>query len=147
MDATCTIQDSIHVFSLVHKYVSRILGTYQLALWGAFLMQNTERRYMKVIFDEQGNIYYQMMDVAPDPVGGLKFIKIDVPIGKNLIRFDVDGDKIEPIYIDRPLTPEEELKKEFEEKIKVLESNQEKLENKQITTDLALVELSTNLMS
>ena len=28
MDATCTIQDSIHVFSLVHKYVSRILGTY-----------------------------------------------------------------------------------------------------------------------
>ena len=30
MDATCTIQDSIHVFSLVHKYVSRILGTYQI---------------------------------------------------------------------------------------------------------------------
>ncbi len=29
MDATCTIQDSIHVFRLVHKYVSRILGTYQ----------------------------------------------------------------------------------------------------------------------
>lgn len=29
MDAACTIQDSIHVFSLVHKYVSRILGTYQ----------------------------------------------------------------------------------------------------------------------
>jgi len=28
MDATCTIQDSIHVFRLVHKYVSRILGTY-----------------------------------------------------------------------------------------------------------------------
>ena len=31
MDATCTIQDSIHVFSLVHKYVSRILGTYQFS--------------------------------------------------------------------------------------------------------------------
>ena len=30
MDATCTIQDSIHVFSLVHKYVSRILGTYHM---------------------------------------------------------------------------------------------------------------------
>ena len=28
MDATCTIQDSIHVFNLIHKYVSRILGTY-----------------------------------------------------------------------------------------------------------------------
>ena len=91
---------------------------------------------MKVIFDEKGNIYYQMMDVAPDPVGGLKFIKVDVPIGKNLIRFDVDGDKIEPIYIDRPLTQEEQLTKEIEE-----------LKSKQQTTDLALVELSTNLMS
>ena len=30
MDATCKIQDSILVFSLVHKYVSRILGTYQM---------------------------------------------------------------------------------------------------------------------
>ena len=28
MDASCTIQDSIHVFNLVHKYVSSILGTY-----------------------------------------------------------------------------------------------------------------------
>lgn len=34
MDATCTIQDSIHVFSLVHKYVSRILGTYHYDLDG-----------------------------------------------------------------------------------------------------------------
>ena len=33
MDATCTIQDSIHVFNLVHKYVSRILGTYQGSKW------------------------------------------------------------------------------------------------------------------
>ena len=36
MDAACTIQDSIHVFSLVRKYVSRILGTYH-KVW-AFLM-------------------------------------------------------------------------------------------------------------
>lgn len=91
---------------------------------------------MKVIFDEQGTIYYQMMDVAPDPSGALKFIKVDVPIGKNLVRLDVDGDKIEPIYIDRPLTQEEQLTKEIEE-----------LKSKQQTTDLALVELSANLMS
>ena len=91
---------------------------------------------MKIIFDEQGTIYYQMMDIAPDPSGALRFAKIDVPIGKNLIRFDVDGDKIEPIYIDRPLTQEEQLTKEIEE-----------LKSKQQTTDLALVELSTNLMS
>ena len=38
MDAACTIQDSIHVFSLVRKYVSRILGTYHtIVLPGAFL--------------------------------------------------------------------------------------------------------------
>ena len=37
MDATCTIQDSIHVFNLVHKYVSRILGTYQF-IGGIFLI-------------------------------------------------------------------------------------------------------------
>lgn len=91
---------------------------------------------MKVIFDEKGNIYYQMMDIAPDPSGALRFAKIDVPIGKNLVRLDVDGDKIEPIYIDRPLTQEEQLTKEIEE-----------LKSKQQTTDLALVELSTNLMS
>lgn len=91
---------------------------------------------MNVIFDEQGTIYYQMMDVAPDPSGALKFIKVDVPIGKNLVRLDVDGDKIEPIYINRPLTQEEQLTKEIEE-----------LKSKQQTTDLALVELSANLMS
>jgi len=39
MDAACTIQDSIHVFSLVRKYVSRILGTYHTGnsnVWGFF---------------------------------------------------------------------------------------------------------------
>ena len=35
MDATCAIQASIHVFSLVRKYVSRILGTYHKSA-GAF---------------------------------------------------------------------------------------------------------------
>ena len=40
MDATCTIQDSIHVFSLVHKYVSRILGTYHLMLTFLFCQKN-----------------------------------------------------------------------------------------------------------
>ena len=34
MDATCTIQDSIHMFNLVHKYVSRILGTYHINVRG-----------------------------------------------------------------------------------------------------------------
>ena len=37
MDATCTIQDSIHVFNLVHKYVSRILGTYHID-WVLFIL-------------------------------------------------------------------------------------------------------------
>ena len=46
MDAACTIQDSIHVFSLVRKYVSRILGTYQwdggntIQMWSASIVIN-----------------------------------------------------------------------------------------------------------
>ena len=50
MDATCTIQDSIHVFSLVHKYVSRILGTYHFCMSGAFfdmvLLKVFSRNYL-----------------------------------------------------------------------------------------------------
>ena len=40
MDAACTIQDSIHVFSLVRKYVSRILGTYQCSLSGYYYLDS-----------------------------------------------------------------------------------------------------------
>ena len=39
MDATCAIQASIHVFSLVRKYVSRILGTYQSGSHSLFLIR------------------------------------------------------------------------------------------------------------
>ena len=38
MDATCAIQASIHVFSLVRKYVSRILGTYQISGFFIFML-------------------------------------------------------------------------------------------------------------
>ena len=38
MDATCAIQASIHVFSLVRKYVSRILGTYQRPFRASFVL-------------------------------------------------------------------------------------------------------------
>lgn len=34
MDAPCNIQGSIHVFHLIHKYVSRILGTYHVRSTG-----------------------------------------------------------------------------------------------------------------
>lgn len=40
MDAACTIQDSIHVFSLVRKYVYRILGTYQSVSGDFWLRDN-----------------------------------------------------------------------------------------------------------
>lgn len=55
MDATCTIQDSIHVFSLVHKYVSRILGTYQI-IWTFY-----ERELNPIIvFICLGNLDYRL---------------------------------------------------------------------------------------
>lgn len=40
MDATCAIQASIHVFSLVRKYVSRILGTYHTDHRGVCYLYN-----------------------------------------------------------------------------------------------------------
>ena len=47
MDATCTIQDSIHVFNLVHKYVSRILGTYQNHGQGVFI-NNQQKKLLNI---------------------------------------------------------------------------------------------------
>ena len=36
MDATCKIQGSIHVFGLIHKCVSRILGIYYFFIYELF---------------------------------------------------------------------------------------------------------------
>ena len=47
MDAACTIQDSIHVFSLVRKYVSRILGTYQKQMPGLFYARSYCRQVLQ----------------------------------------------------------------------------------------------------
>lgn len=71
---------------------------------------------MKVIYDESGEIFYQMQDSAPDPVGGLRFDRIDVPPGKLLVRFDMKDGTANPVFIDRPLTQDEkiaELEKEI----------------------------------
>jgi hypothetical protein len=49
MDASCKIQGSIHVFHLVHKYVSRILGTYQkpegVLLCGLFQYEKKRKKF------------------------------------------------------------------------------------------------------
>ena len=45
MDATRAIQDSIHVFSLVRKYVSRILGTYQIRLSVLYSIEKVTSSY------------------------------------------------------------------------------------------------------
>lgn len=71
---------------------------------------------MKVIYDEKGDIFYQMMDTAPDPVGDLKFEMVEVPAGKLLVRFDMSDGTAKPVFIDRPLTQDEkisELEKEI----------------------------------
>lgn len=64
---------------------------------------------MKVIHDENGFIYHQMMDTAQDPQGELKFLQIEVPPGKTLVRFDMSGGTAKPVYVDRPLTRDEKL--------------------------------------
>ena len=64
---------------------------------------------MKVIYDEKGDIFYQMMDTAPDPVGGLRFDMVEVPPGKLLVKFDMTDGTAKPVFIDRPLTQDEKL--------------------------------------
>lgn len=64
---------------------------------------------MKVIYDESGDIFYQMQDTAPDPVGGLRFEMVEVPAGKLLVKFDMTDGTAKPVFIDRPLTQDEKL--------------------------------------
>ena len=64
---------------------------------------------MKVIYDEKGDIFYQMQDTAPDPVGGLRFDMVEVPAGKLLVKFDMTDGSAKPVFIDRPLTQDEKL--------------------------------------
>lgn len=61
MDASCTIQEDIHVFSLIYKYVSRILGTYQTGeMLEAFYFSSTE---------EYDDMYYEVMQELAKPFG------------------------------------------------------------------------------
>ena len=56
MDATCAIQASIHVFSLVRKYVSRILGTYQFSK-GVFRVSKKKERVEDLFFQVLAMFY------------------------------------------------------------------------------------------
>ena len=66
MDATCAIQASIHVFSLVRKYVSRILGTYHLRGGISFcyyFMHNSLMNVLQQIFTD----YYEEIEYTLHP--------------------------------------------------------------------------------
>ena len=75
MDATCTIQDSIHVFNLVHKYVSRILGTYQF-YWGIFrisiYLPNNFCPFFKIVWGNIGicAFFTQLAPISRLVIGG-----------------------------------------------------------------------------
>ena len=63
MDAACTIQDSIHVFSLVRKYVSRILGTYHSPI-GALLFLLFHIIFIYVDHDKKNReLYFYLEEV------------------------------------------------------------------------------------
>ena len=67
MDATCAIQDSIHAFSLIHKYVSRILGTYQKVRAFFLCLKNPHIRNLKTSRVEysQGGSYDEKYQIPP----------------------------------------------------------------------------------
>ena len=62
MDATCAIQASIHVFSLVRKYVSRILGTYHKGA-GIFYSQRNIQMCVIVNTENKRNMITRSQNV------------------------------------------------------------------------------------
>ena len=71
MDATCAIQDSIHVFSLVLKYVSRILGTYQFLIDALTLYYNNILLLISLVF--QNNLCELSSDIIYQLFGFSKY--------------------------------------------------------------------------
>lgn len=93
MDATCTIQDSIHVFSLVHKYVSRILGTYQEGTLGLMNHKNITPGTLV-----EGSV--SSTDISSDEINQLKSqiqdMQLEIDILKetiNVLKKDPDIDQ------------------------------------------------------
>lgn len=84
MDATCTIQDSIHVFSLVHKYVSRILGTYQSGLVVAGVFHNSKKTTSGALESKAG--WKGLCRKGMSLLFVLIAYRLDLAIGSNYIR-------------------------------------------------------------
>ena len=63
MDATCAIQASIHVFSLVRKYVSRILGTYHCGSGVSYVWTHVPCGTQYILVSD----YSMIVATRPDP--------------------------------------------------------------------------------
>ena len=74
MDDSCRIQEIIHVFSLVHKYVSRILGTYHKR--GGFFTKelNGQSTIISFSFGPACQIFLLIKQFTDDPKRVIDFI-------------------------------------------------------------------------
>ena len=65
---------------------------------------------MLVVYDTSGGILY----LVPTH-GSYKSLEVEVPEGKMLERIELSGEEVQPVFIDQPVTLNQELEKKLEE--------------------------------
>ena len=71
-----------------------------------------------IIYDNAGVIYYRASGDVIETQGGVNFLWVEIPEGKNLVSVDTSTDPHTPVFEDVPQSKEEAL----EERINLLEA-------------------------
>lgn len=89
-----------------------------------------------VVFESSGGILYMV------PTNGTyKTLEVEVPEGKMLERIELSGEEIQPVFIDQPVTLNQELEKKLEE----AEKERTELKENQRLMKLAFAEMMNNM--
>ncbi|RII32865.1 hypothetical protein D2A34_21970 [Clostridium chromiireducens] len=68
-----------------------------------------------IIYDNTGEIFLQMTGGYKVPKGGISYLEVEIPSGKQIKEIDVTVTPNKPIFEDIPLSETELLKKRIEE--------------------------------
>nr|DAM46167.1 MAG TPA: hypothetical protein [Caudoviricetes sp.] len=91
---------------------------------------------MLVVFESSGGILYMV-----PTHGSYKSLEVEVPEGKMLERIELSGEEIQPVFIDQPVTLNQELEKKLEE----AEKERTELKENQRLMKLAFAEMMNNM--
>lgn len=91
---------------------------------------------MLVVYEPSGGILYMV-----PTTGTYKTIEVEVPEGKMLERIELSGEETQPVFIDRPVTLNQELEKKLEE----AEKERAELKENQRIMKLAFAEMMNDM--